>query len=232
MSSIVVLTGGGIKGAVAAARCADQGDVLLVHVDYGQPTARMERTAVGALASSLKNARALPLQAPPLARLGQAVDDDAGSSMGGDDSQTTGELLPAVMRGIVPVLFSVGYQTALRVKASQLVIGLSRVCDAAHLGLGATDARMDGRGELIQAFNIMADTLAPDGPRLVAPLMELTCAEILKLAQRFQVALEHTWTCLHARPQPCAACDPCKARAQAFVAADMADPLVSAAVPG
>jgi hypothetical protein len=48
-------------------------------------------------------------------------------------------------------------------------------------------------------------------------------------AYRFGVPLEHTWTCERAGPRPCGRCDPCKARANAFIEAVMA--VLSEALP-
>ena len=50
MAKYVVMTGGGIKSAAAAAKCRQDGPIELVHVDYGQASVRRELTAVAALA--------------------------------------------------------------------------------------------------------------------------------------------------------------------------------------
>ena len=58
MARVVVLTGGGIKGAVAAARYASEHEVVLLHADYGQPANSTIITAAEAGSPSSARVRA------------------------------------------------------------------------------------------------------------------------------------------------------------------------------
>jgi 7-cyano-7-deazaguanine synthase len=62
--------------------------------------------------------------------------------------------------------------------------------------------------------------------RIRTPLIELTKAEIVRLAQDLGVPLELTHSCYDpdASGRPCGACDSCLLRAKGFREAGMADP--------
>lgn len=226
MRRIVVMTGGGIKGGVAAARSAAENDLVLVHVDYGQPSAPAELSALRSLAKTFPSARVVTLTMPHVLELDRV---ETRTKPGHGDSDVSRAPSAGALRGLVPVLLSVGVQCALRVGASSIVTGLSRFCDAAHLGLGGTGAVPDGGREFVHSFNLMIESLSQAWSkiRVEAPLMDLSSPQIIKLGQRFGVPLENTWTCLQTRPQPCGRCAPCLARASAFVDASLVDPLIS-----
>ena len=123
MSMIVSLSGGGIKGAVASARYAGEQDVVIVHIDYGQPSARAEIEAVEALASSLPRTKLMPVAVPHVLHLqgGGGADGDASKTTLGDSEAV---LPPSVLRGLMPMLLSVGVQAAFRIGASTVVTSL------------------------------------------------------------------------------------------------------------
>lgn len=233
MALILVMTGGGIKGATAAARSAPGNELLLVHVDYGQPSAQAEASALHGLAATLQSSRVVSLNLPHVQELDHGVTDGA-RSRGSGEVGTSGETqAPSALalRGIVPVLLSVGVQCALRVGASTVVTGLSRLCEATHLGLPGNEEPTHGRREFVHSFNVMIESVsqACSKVRVETPLVDLSFPQIIKLAQRFSVPLEKTRTCGRSAPQPCGRCEPCRSRAGAFLEAGLVDPLTSTA---
>lgn len=234
MDRCVVLTGGGVKGAVACARIAAEHELTLVHVDFGQPSAAAELRALSLLARSFPAARVASLELPHVARLEEQLTGSTAPRSGNEkeDQEETVALTWAATRGLIPVFFTIGVQCAQRIGASTLVTGLSRQCDAAHLGLTGGATALDGLPESVHSFDIMIEGLLPPSSKvhLDVPLMDLSYPEIMKLAARLSVPLEATWTCERPGPQPCEKCEPCRARARAFGEAALADPL-SATVP-
>ncbi len=226
MPRIVVMTGGGIKGGVAAARSAVENELILVHVDYGQPSAAAEVTALRRRAGTFPSSRAATLTMPHVLELDRVESRSPTSGQG--DSGVSQPPSAGALRGLMPVLLSVGVQCALRLGASTVVTGLSQLCEAVRLGLGGTGAVPDGGRAFVHSFNLMIESLsqARSKIRVEAPLMDLALPQIIKLGQRFQVPLEKTWTCEQSRPQPCGRCAPCLARASAFVDASLVDPLI------
>ena len=233
MPRVIVLTGGGIKGAVAAGRSAADNELIFVHADYGQPSAAAERRALPALARAFPSARVVTLDLPHVAQLQNTDPNEPGESSRDGETADDGAspvLSSASLRGLVSVLMSLGVQWALRLGASKVVTGLTQVCDATHLGLPPVEGSANGRREFIYSFNIMMESVLPRRSIVAveAPLIDLEYTQIIKLAQRFRVPLERTWTCGQSRPHPCGRCEPCQARARAFVGAGVVDPLTTA----
>ena len=229
MTPIVCMTGGGIKSAAVAARYAPDHELILLHLDYGQPSAESERNAAGCLAGTFPAARVLALDLPHVGQLHESL-NESGSFDSAGSSLAAGHSIPA-LRGLFPVLVSVAAQCAARLGASAVATGISRLIDASHLGLPAAGAGQPDRlREFLHAFDIMVETLAPQrtGVRVESPLMDLTYAEVIQLAQRFHVPLDKLRTCRTAARRPCGRCESCTARAAAFLAAKLVDPLVHA----
>ena len=230
MASIVVMTGGGIKGAVAAARYAADHEITFLHLDYGQRSAPQEAEAVRALAKTFPTARSLALELPHVAEIPKAL-GRTGTPTGTRPASRISEspALPgAALRGLMPVLAAVGVQCALQVGAKQVVAGISRFIDATPLGLPGLESEPNRCRAFVHAFNIMIDALVPRRPAisLEVPLIDATHAEVVKLARHFHIPLENTWSCAQPAARPCGRCDPCTVRAAAFAEAGISDPLV------
>ena len=61
------------------------------------------------------------------------------------------------------------------------------------------------------------------GISVLAPLMNLSKAEIVSLAQELHVPFELTWSCYAGGDKPCGHCDSCKLRAKGFAEAGVHD---------
>jgi 7-cyano-7-deazaguanine synthase len=72
------------------------------------------------------------------------------------------------------------------------------------------------------------ETLAATGcgapPRIMAPFLGMTKAEVLKLGAAIDVPYALTWSCMRADDVHCGQCLPCRARQRAFADAGLADP--------
>lgn len=62
-----------------------------------------------------------------------------------------------------------------------------------------------------------------EGIEVLAPLMRLSKAEIVKLASQLKVPFEQTWSCYAGGQKPCGNCDSCKLRAKGFEEAGVHD---------
>ncbi|MEK6799174.1 MAG: 7-cyano-7-deazaguanine synthase [Planctomycetota bacterium] len=236
MAKVVVLSGGGIKSAVAAARYTKEHELAVVHVNYGQPSASREQNAIVALLQSFPNARLIPVTLPHVAELERGAVALQKPGVVGLNPQpmprTRGVPVQppaaALIRGLVPMLMATGVQAALRGGASTLVSGMMRHGVGEHLGLSRDDESRDARREFLHAFAIAVDALLGGRGelRIEAPLIDLAYADAIKLASRFGVPLDRTWTCICGYATACAQCEPCKARAAAFTAAGLTDPAV------
>lgn len=234
MPTVVILSSGGIKSAVAAAHYAKDHELIFLHVNHGQAAATRESAALDRLVQGWKSARVVRATLPSLIQLRTTTATDRTSSEGQVSRGIVGSMsgvgtpTPVGTRGLLPVLCSLGLQAALGYRATLLALGLTKRGDATHIGLAPIETRPDLRREYLHAFNIMSETLLrPRSLKLEAPLVDLEHHEVLLLARRFQISLEHTWSCDKPATHPCNQCDACRARAQAFSQAGIPDPLLS-----
>lgn len=244
MATVLVLTGGGIKSAVAAARYARDHSLILLHLDHGQPSSAREHKALVGLMPTLPRARLMRLSLPRLEELNQSAveharpgivrggggDGPSGEAANGDSGagpRNEGALLPANVRGLFPVILSIGYQTAARVGAELIVVGLTRNGAAAHLGLGSGADTADARREFLHAYATACDVLPGMNRaiKLEAPLIDLTYPNLVQLGMRFEIPFENTWSCTSASARFCGKCESCRERAEAFAAIGRVDPL-------
>jgi 7-cyano-7-deazaguanine synthase len=221
VAAIVVLTSGGIKGAVAAGRYAKDHELILLHIDHGQESAFAEGKALALLAPFWPKTRSLSLSLPEPDHLPSGMRTSAETASG------------MSVRGLMPTMLSIAARIALRFGASSVVIGVSAFTPGEHIGLPGPEAGLDARREVLHAFNIMLDALLRPRTRLrvEAPLMDLTYAEVIKLGERFAIPFERTWTCDQRGPTRCGRCTSCKARERAFAEAGLVDPIVAAMNP-
>lgn len=107
-------------------------------------------------------------------------------------------------------------------------LSLTEAIDAAelHLGINAVDysGYPDCRPEYLEAYQRLADLatkagIEGHGPRLVAPLMTMTKADIVREALAVGVPIEVTWSCYQGGDEPCGECDSCRIRDEALIAA-------------
>jgi 7-cyano-7-deazaguanine synthase len=235
VSTIVILTGGGIKGAVAAGRYAREHELVLLHIDHGQVAAPAQSKALAMLAAFWPNARLCSMVLPQLKHMPSAVRAGAGTVIGNDPTRNKSDEASRLLtqRGLLPTMLSLGAQTALRFGAGSLVVGISAQAAGDHIGLPGPDAGPDARRELLHAFDIMLEAALRPRTRIhiEAPLMDMTYAQMLKLGQRFEIPWDRTHSCEASAGVACTQCVSCRARSQAFLEATIRDPSVSVVTP-
>lgn len=60
--------------------------------------------------------------------------------------------------------------------------------------------------------------------RVETPIIQLSKAQIVRLASELNAPLEHTWSCYEGGTVPCGRCDSCLLRAKGFAEAHLPDP--------
>lgn len=93
-----------------------------------------------------------------------------------------------------------------------------------HFGCNALDygPYVDCRPDFVEAFQAMmnlATKQAVEGypPKLITPLIQMNKQEIVRKGKELKVPMDTTWTCYTpALGKPCALCDACRLRAEAF----------------
>lgn len=213
----VVLLSGGLDSATAAAVALRDGyRCHALTCDYGQ-----RHGAELAAARRVAAALGIPQRvlAVDLATLGGSALTDPSIAV----PEAGGEGIPVTY---VPARNTVFLALALA-EAEVLEAG------AIHLGVNAVDysGYPDCRPEYLTAFQAMADLateagVSGRGPELVAPLVDLSKADIIRLGHELGVDYSLTVSCYQADAQgrACGACDACALRRQGFERAGLADP--------
>lgn len=110
----------------------------------------------------------------------------------------------------------------------------SRGLDRIYAGVNAIDysGYPDCRPEYLRAFGRLARlatrAAVEDGrpTRVVAPLLRLSKADIVRRGERLGVPWDLTWSCYRGGRRPCRRCDACRFRARGFDEAGVPDPLL------
>ncbi len=216
----VVLLSGGLDSATSLSWAKSRGwRPLALSVAYGQ---RHER--------ELKSARALARAAGAPYREVRLNLPWLKSSSLVDARRALPDLaLSRIGRGGVPSTYVPGRNTILL----SLAISLADAEGAEVIVIGANILDYSGypdcRGPFLRAMEKSARLGTKSGAagarlKILAPLLRLDKAGIIRLALRLKVPLGLTWSCYRGGRTPCGACDSCKLRAKGFREAGLADP--------
>jgi 7-cyano-7-deazaguanine synthase len=218
----VLLLSGGLDSYTAGAIARSEGyGLYALTIRYGQVHQR-EVEAARHVAKALGVARHLEL-AVPLSEIG-------GSALLGDgaipkDRPLDGLDIPSTY---VParntVFLSLAMAWAEVIGAGAIVIGVNALDYSGY---------PDCRPEYLRAFEqlaALATRAGVDGRplRILAPLLELSKADIIRRGLALGVNYGLTWSCYDPRPDgtPCGHCDSCILRARGFAEAGTVDPTV------
>ena len=114
-----------------------------------------------------------------------------------------------------------------------LAVSLADATGAGAVVIGSNCQDYSGYPDCRPRFNRAFQEAAKLGTRrgvdgkpigILAPLMKLDKAGIVRLAYKLGVPLGWTWSCYRGGRRPCGRCDSCKLRAQGFAQAGVDDP--------
>jgi 7-cyano-7-deazaguanine synthase len=214
----VILLSGGLDSATVLAMAASSGlECHALSVSYGQRH-QAELNAAARVAHAL-GAREHRIMHVDLGRIGGSALTDKSIDV------------PAAGGEGIPVTYVPARNTIM------LSLGLAwaEVLDAReiHVGVNAVDysGYPDCRPEFIAAFQNLANVATRAGvegraPAVLAPLINMSKADIIRAGARLGVDYSLTVSCYQAdaRGQACGACDSCHLRREGFAAAGVADP--------
>lgn len=218
----VVLLSGGMDSATCLADAAREGGpVLALTIGYGQRHRRELRSA-RALARHFGVREHVVLDLPLAPLLDSALTNRRRRLRSGRLSRSA--KIPATYvpaRNTIFLALALGFAE-------------SRGADRIFLGANAVDypGYPDCRPEFLRAFSHLARLATKAGverdraPEVVAPLLRLTKAQIVRRGTRLGVPWELTWSCYRGGRSPCQRCDACRWRAKGFTEARAKDPLV------
>ena len=210
----VCLISGGMDSAVAAAIAKQQGyEIYALSFDYGQRN-RKELEASHQIAKWLGGRHKI-IEANLRQIGGSALTDNIEVPEHGEGIPVT--YVPA--RNTIFLSFALAYGEVID-------------ADAIFIGVNAVDysGYPDCRPEYIEAFQNMANLAIKRGVegkpiKIVAPLLYMSKAEIVKKGMELGVPFEKTWSCYREGEKACGKCDSCRLRLKAFKEAGYEDPL-------
>ena len=222
----VVLASGGMDSCVLCALGAQQHELAMLHANYGQRTMGREKRAFDAIADFY--------HVPARRRL--TVDLGHLAAIGG--SALTDPTIPVpegqLGREGIPVSY-VPFRNANLLSAAT---SWAEVLGATSIFFGAMEEDSSGypdcRGAFIEAFNrvIQAGTRPETRIEVVAPLLHLTKADVVRLGVKLGAPFHLTWSCYQAEDAACGRCDSCLLRLRGFRDAGVPDPIPYARAGG
>lgn len=223
--SAIVLLSGGMDSATALYWARRRARTLhAVTLAYGQRHVREIAAARRvARAAGVRSHTVLDL---PIGRLLSSALTRPGSPL------RTGGVRPGIPATYVPARNTILLAIALGLAESQ-------GADSIVLGINALDysGYPDCRPEYLRAFRRLARLATRAGvergaePRIEAPLLRRSKADIVRLGDRLGVPWELTWSCYRGGARPCGRCDSCRLRAKGFAEAGRVDPALGSPTP-
>lgn len=217
---VVVLLSGGLDSATVLAIARDAGHAChALSIDYGQRHgAELQAAARVAAAGGALSHRTVSVNLDAIG--GSALTDPAIDVPSAPAPGIPVTYVPA--RNTVFLAIALGYAE---------VLG----AEAIWVGVNAVDysGYPDCRPAFIDAFQALADVatragVEGHGPRIEAPLLHLSKADIIRRGTALGVDYGLTVSCYNADPlgRACGRCDACRLRAQGFRAVGVPDPTV------
>ncbi|MFD5434746.1 7-cyano-7-deazaguanine synthase QueC [Kitasatospora sp. NPDC127067] len=221
----VVIASGGLDSTTVAYWLADSGSRLtLLSFDYGQR--QRKELGFAQRAADRLNARHEVVDLSGLGRLlaGSALTD---SSVEVPNGHYTAESMRSTVvpnRNAIMLSIAVGAAVA---------AGADAVAFGAHAGDHAVYP--DCRDEFFELFAETArvgnEGFLPKDFQLLAPFIDQTKADIVKVAGQVGVPFVDTWSCYRGGELHCGTCGTCTERIEAFVLAGVEDPTEYATAP-
>ncbi|WP_219904186.1 7-cyano-7-deazaguanine synthase QueC [Stenomitos frigidus] len=209
----IVLLSGGLDSATAAAQAiADGYRIIALSLNYGQRHVR-ELLAAKQIAAQLGIQEHF-IMVVNLAQWGGSSLTDQTVTMPHDGVQTN----------VIPNTYVPGRNTVFI--AIALSLAEAKDADAIYLGINAVDysGYPDCRPAYLEAFQHLARLSSKAGlegnaPKLVAPLVMDSKADIVRRALKLGVPIAQTWSCYEGKEEPCGLCDSCRIRDRALIEA-------------
>jgi 7-cyano-7-deazaguanine synthase len=213
----VVLLSGGMDSCVCAALAVRDSEAAALHISYGQRTEERERWAFERICDRLGIKRRLAISNEALSLVGGSALTDAGIAV-----PEAGEQIGAG----IPVTY-VPFRNAHFLAAA---VSWAEVLEAEKIYIGAVEQDSSGypdcRPEYYRAFNAVVKAGTREGNiEIVAPLIALRKAEIVKLGLDLGVPFDLTWSCYSREDKACGVCESCVLRQRAFAEAEAHDPI-------
>lgn len=219
---LVLLSGGMDSATVLALAARRPGPVHALTMVYGQRHVREVRAA-RALSRRFRVARHVVVQLP----IGREFDSALTQPRRAIPSRPATRSRARIPSTYVPARNTIFLAVAL---------GYAESHRLPHIWIGANSVDYSGypdcRPEYFRAFERLARLATRAGveggwaPRIEAPLLRWSKAEIVTEGERLGVPWAVTWSCYRGGRRPCGRCDACRLREKGFREAGVPDPAI------
>jgi 7-cyano-7-deazaguanine synthase len=219
-SRAIVLLSGGMDSCVCAALAARDYAAAALHISYGQPTEDRERQSFLAICQRLNIQDKLIVRNEALRAIGGSALTDENIAV------PTANAIGHAIGHDIPVTY-VPFRNA---HFLSVAVSWAEVLGAGKILIGAVEQDSSGypdcRPAYYEAFNRVIKAGTKEGTiEILAPLIHLRKAEIVRLGLELGAPFDLTWSCYSRQDQACGVCDSCVLRLRAFAAAGASDPI-------
>jgi 7-cyano-7-deazaguanine synthase len=213
----VVALSGGMDSCVTVAIAAENYDLALLHINYGQRTEKRELKAFSDIADFYKVDKRLVIDHTHLAEIGGSSLTDMKQDIRKADLSDK-----SIPSSYVP------FRNANILSACT---SWAEVLGAEKIYIGAvyedSSGYPDCRPEFFEAFEkvINAGTRPETNIKIVTPVINFSKSEIVKKGIELGAPLHLTWSCYKNEDEACGECDSCALRLRGFQQAGIEDPI-------
>ena len=202
---------------MAAAVAAREHDPAFLHVSYGQRTEGRELRAFEEIADFYGVKKRLVVDARSLSAIGGSSLTDLSMPVPAPEGETDRREAPTTY-----VPFRNAHLLCIGVSWAE-VLGAKKV----YVGVEAESGYPDCSAAFLSAFNraVTEGTRPGAGIEVVAPLVRMDKAEIVRLGVKLGAPFHLTWSCYQREDVACGRCDSCALRRRGFRLAGVEDPV-------
>ena len=217
MKKALCIMSGGMDSTLAACLMKEEGyDIVALHFNYGQRTARKELEAFRAIAERIGTLERYEIDLDFFTAIGASALTDHSIDV------PTGGIEPGVPVTYVPFRNGIFLSIA-------TAIAEKEGCEAIAIGVVEEDSSgyPDCRESFIESFERAANLGTNETTRVQIrmPLVHLSKSQIVAEALRIGAPLELTWSCYQSEEKACGVCDSCRLRLRGFENAGAVDPI-------
>lgn len=217
MKKALCIMSGGMDSTLAACLMKEEGyDIVALHFNYGQRTARKELEAFRAIAERIGTLERYEIDLDFFTAIGASALTDHSIDV------PTGGIEPGVPVTYVPFRNGIFLSIA-------TAIAEKEGCEAIAIGVVEEDSSgyPDCRESFIESFERAANLGTKETTRVQIrmPLVHLSKSQIVAEALRVGAPLELTWSCYQSEEKACGVCDSCRLRLRGFENAGAVDPI-------
>ncbi len=219
----VVLVSGGMDSCVTTAIAAQDHELALLHLNYGQRTERRELQAFHLIADHFSVQQRLVISIEHLVRIG-------GSSL-------TDRAVPVARANLRNTEIPTSYVPFRNANMLSVAVSWAEVLGASAIFVGAVQEDSSGypdcRREFYDAFEkaIDAGTKPSTSIHIITPIIHQSKKDIVQRGVALSAPLHLTWSCYRNDDVACGECDSCALRLRGFQLAGVEDPIPYAQRP-